>query len=98
MMIVLNAVLVVLIALLVSINWVGNIMHDYDVVFTDRKTKQIRNDLCWSVRNGNFVVTVDLTINDDNDHPSSPSSPLSQSSVEFIEVTQPTSTESVLYE
>jgi hypothetical protein len=25
----------------VSINWVGGILHEYDVVFTDRKTKQI---------------------------------------------------------
>jgi hypothetical protein len=30
-----------------SINWVGNISGDYDVVFTDRKTKRTRNDLGW---------------------------------------------------
>jgi hypothetical protein len=83
----------------VSINWVGGIMHEYDVVFTDRKTKQIRNDLCWGVRDGKVVhKTVDLTENDDNDHPSCPSSPLSQSSVEFVQVTPPISTESVVYE
>jgi hypothetical protein len=81
----------------VSINWVGGIMHEYDVVFTDRKTKQIRKDLCWGVRNGKVAPkTVDLTKNDGNDHPSCPSSPLSQSLVEFIQVTPPTV--SVVYE
>jgi hypothetical protein len=64
----------------VSIKWVSGIFHDYDVVFTDRKTKQIRNDLCWDVCDGKVVPkTVDLTENDDNDHPSCPSSPSSQS-------------------
>ena len=82
----------------VSINWVGNIMHDFDVVFTDRKTKQIRKELGWCCKNGVIIFNiVDLT-NHDNDHPSFTSSPLSQSSVERIKVTQPTSTQSVLYE
>jgi hypothetical protein len=79
-----------------SIKWVGGIMHDYDVVFTNKKTKQIGIDLCWGVCNGKVVPkTVDLTKNDDSDHPSCPSSPLSQSLVEVIQVTPPT--ESVVY-
>jgi hypothetical protein len=69
-----------------SIKWVGNISGHYDVVFTDRKTEQIRNDLGWGVHNGKIIhVTVDLTLNDENDQlsisappPSTPSTPSAQ--------------------
>jgi hypothetical protein len=84
-----------------SINWIGNITGDYDVVFTDRKTKRTRNDLGWGVRNGKIIhVTFGLTLNDDNDHPSvsALSTPLT-SSARFRRVTPPTSIEPpVLYE
>ena len=76
-----------------DINWIGDTVN-FDVVFTDKKTKQIRNALGYSVCNGK-VLPIDLT-NDDNDHPSVfPSTP---STVEFVRVTPPSSNGSVLYE
>jgi hypothetical protein len=85
-----------------SINSVGNISGDYDVVFTDRETEQIRNDLGCGVHNGKIIhVTVDLTLNDDNDHPSisapPPSTP-STPSAQLHRVTPPTLIGSILYE
>jgi hypothetical protein len=81
-----------------SINWIGS-TDNFDVVFTDKKTKQIRNDLGWGVRNGKVIHVLDLT-NDDNDHSSvSATAPSSPSSVQFLRVTPPSSSvDSVLYE
>ena len=78
-----------------DVNWVGD-TENFDVVFTDKKTKQIRNVLGWSFRNGK-VLPIDLTNNDDNDHPSV-SAQSTPSTVEFVRVTPPSSNGSILYE
>ena len=75
-----------------DVSWVGSILHDFAIVITDKKTKQVRNNTGGSFRNGIFYkythVDVDLT----NSPPPSPSS-----SVEFVRVTPP-SAQTIVYE
>jgi hypothetical protein len=76
-----------------DINWIGDTVN-FDVVFTDKKTKQIRNALGYSVLNGK-VLPIDLT---NDDHHPSVSAPSTPSTVEFVRVTPPSSNASILYE
>ena len=75
-----------------DVNWVCRNFDDFDIVITDKKTKQVRKNSGGSFRNGICYkyahVDVDLT----NSPPPSPSS-----SVEFVRVTPP-SIGSVIYE
>ena len=73
-----------------DVNWVCRSFDDFDIVITDKKTKQVRKNRGGSFRNGICYNNshVDLT----NSPPPSPSS-----SVEFVRVTPP-SVGSVIYE
>ena len=74
-----------------DVSWKGSIMTgNFDIVITDKKTKQVRKNRGGSFRNGICYNNshVDLT----NSPPPSPSS-----SVEFVRVTPP-SVGSVIYE
>ena len=74
-----------------DVNWVCSDFNNFEVVIHDKKTKQIRNNMGYRVRNGICINNshVDLTI---DSPPPSPSS-----SVEFVRVT-PSSVGSVIYE
>ena len=71
-----------------DVSWKGSIMTgNFDIVITDKKTKQVRKNKGCSFHNGK-PIHCDLT----NSPPPSPSS-----SVEFVRVTPP-SVGSVIYE
>mgnify|MGYP005683726081 CR=1 FL=1 len=71
-----------------DVSWKGSIMTgNFDIVITDKKTKQVRKNSGCSFHNGK-PIHCDLT----NSPPPSPSS-----SVEFVGVT-PSSTQSIRYE
>ena len=71
-----------------DVSWKGSIMTgNFDIVITDKKTKQVRKNSGCSFHNGK-PIHCDLT----NSPPPSPSS-----SVEFVQVTPP-SIGSVIYE
>ena len=75
-----------------DVNWVCRNFDDFDIVITDKITKQVRKNSGGAFRNGINIkytqVEVDLTYSP----PPSPSS-----SVEFVRVTPP-SIGSVIYE